>query len=94
MEHLVLVRADEAGQYLAQSVSVPQLHATAATADEAVRLVRGMLTAWLADARLVRIEVPAPESPWLKVAGMFADDPQYDEFLAEVEKARQADPGL
>ena len=31
----------------------------------------------------------ASDNPWIKYAGMFKDDPQFDEFLAEMESYRQ-----
>ena len=29
------------------------------------------------------------DNPWIQYAGMFKDDPQFDEFLAEMESYRQ-----
>jgi hypothetical protein len=29
------------------------------------------------------------DNPWIKYAGMFKDDPQFDEFLTEMESYRQ-----
>jgi hypothetical protein len=29
------------------------------------------------------------DNPWVKYAGMFQDDPQFDEFLAEINSYRQ-----
>jgi hypothetical protein len=34
-------------------------------------------------------EYISSDNPWIKYAGMFKDDPQFDEFLTEMESYRQ-----
>ena len=37
-------------------------------------------------------EAAVEPNPWLDSAGMFADDPTFDEFLEEIRAARERDP--
>lgn len=37
----------------------------------------------------LEIERPQTEHPWMKFAGMFKDDPQFDEMLAYIEADRR-----
>ncbi|MGF2036020.1 MAG: hypothetical protein RMZ43_012015 [Nostoc sp. CmiVER01] len=37
----------------------------------------------------LEIEVPKVENPWMKFAGMFKDDPQFDEMLGYIEEYRR-----
>src|SRR5438067_1476407 len=53
--HLVAVRPEPAGGFTAQVVGLPELSATAATREEAVRQVQVRLAEWLADGRLVSV---------------------------------------
>ncbi|MEH2414387.1 hypothetical protein [Nostoc sp.] len=36
----------------------------------------------------LEIEPPQTEHPWMKFAGMFKDDPQFEEMLAYIEAER------
>lgn len=93
MQYMVIVRSEAPDRYTAQAVSFPEIRAVRATAAEAVEEVRQSLAAWLASAKLVRVEVPSPDSgnPWLDTFGRSAADPDFDEFLGEIQRARLAD---
>lgn len=92
MQHLVIVRP-QADRYVAQSLTIPQVQAVAATEAEAVEQLTQSLAAWLASAKLVCIEVPVPNggNPWLDTFGRSANDPDFAEFLAEVQRGRGTD---
>jgi predicted RNase H-like HicB family nuclease len=93
MEQLVIVRPSGAGTYAARAVSVPEITAEAATEAEAVEQVRQSLTAWLASARVVRVDVPLPGkpgNPWLDYFGYAKDDPEFQDYLDELKRAREA----
>jgi hypothetical protein len=49
------------------------------------------LQARLEKAEIVTLEIDPPkaEHPWMKFAGMFKDDPQFDEMLAYIEADRR-----
>ena len=86
----VLVRPEGQGHFSAQAIGFPELKAEAATETEAVRKVRDSLLEFLSTSKLVKISVP-DENPWLKIAGHAANDPDFDEYLEEIRKARMAD---
>jgi hypothetical protein len=57
--------------------------------------VRGAIEEALADMEITTVEVDIPSraatsNPWLETAGMFQDDPLFDEMLAEVAAYRRA----
>jgi hypothetical protein len=93
MEQLVIVRPDGAGRYLAQAVTVPEVKAAADTEAGAVEQVRQSLAAWLASAKLVRVDVPvsATGNPWLDSFGRSANDPQFADYREELQRARSVD---
>ncbi|NEP41509.1 MAG: STAS-like domain-containing protein [Okeania sp. SIO2H7] len=39
--------------------------------------------------RLQELREKNPNNPWLQMAGIFADDPDFDDFLAEIEQYRR-----
>ncbi|MDY6804809.1 MAG: STAS-like domain-containing protein [Cyanobacteriota bacterium] len=43
----------------------------------------------MSDEELERLRKKEPSNPFLQIAGMFKDDPDFDEFLAEIEKYRR-----
>jgi hypothetical protein len=72
------------------------LSVEAATADEAVRQLRALVSAQLgAGARLLPLDVP--DNPWLAGAGMFRNDPLYDAWQDQIVQRRReldADPDV
>ena len=93
MEYPVIVRAEDGDGYVAQPIGLPELRVTAASEDEAVDAVRQALERWLASAKLVHVSVAmgTTGNPWLDAFGRSAADPDYDEYLEELRKARLAD---
>ncbi len=76
-------------------VTVFHLSAEGATAEKALAKVREELKARLrAGARIEAITAPYPNqvtdtNPWAEFAGMFEDDPQFDEFLEAMKEYRR-----
>jgi predicted RNase H-like HicB family nuclease len=94
MEQLVIVRPDEDGKYTARSVLVPEVKERGDSETEAVEKLRQSLAAWLASAKVVRVDVPLPGKTgnlWLDYFGYAKDDPQFQDYLEEIQRARQAD---
>ena len=93
MEYPVIVRAEDVDGYVAQPIGLPELRVTAATEDEAVAGVRRALQRWLASAKLVHVSVATGKTgnPWLDAFGRSATDPDFDEYLKELRRARRAD---
>ncbi|HEY7426662.1 MAG TPA: hypothetical protein VH682_20670 [Gemmataceae bacterium] len=93
MESLVIVRPESPDHYVAQSLAVPEVQAVAATEAEAIEQVRESLTHLMASGKLVRIHVPVPDSrnPWLQGFGRSADDPDFEDYLKEIQQVRSED---
>ena len=82
------------GQYTAVVPLLPACSAQARTREEVLQKVRVAIQETLAEMEITTVEVdvpthPATSNPWLETAGMFKDDPLFDEMLAEVAAYRQ-----
>ena len=87
----VLIENQENGRVLATVIGLPDCQAIGATKEEALTSLYERLTERLAKAEIVsiKIEPPKAEHPWMKFAGMFKDDPQFDDMLADIEAYRR-----
>ena len=74
------------------------LSADGATRDEAIAKVQQLCQDRLnGGAELVTVELAAPPHPWLPFAGMFKDDPDFQdvlEIIAENRRAMDEDPSI
>jgi hypothetical protein len=93
VQYPVIVRTEGVDQYLAQPLGIPELRVVAATEAEAIEQVSRALGHWLASAKVVQVTVSVADSrnPWLDAFGRSANDPDFDEFLEELQRARSAD---
>ncbi len=91
LNYPVLIESIETGEYRATILGWPECQATAANRDEALTQLRHIVTARLEKAEIVSLEIerPLPEHPWMKFAGMFKDDPDFEEVQADIEAYRQ-----
>lgn len=87
---LVQVRQESSGPFIAEVIGLPELHATGASAEEAVAQVRDRLTQWLAAGRLVFLTVPSMP-PLKKPTGWAKNDQLEQEFLEDLARMRQED---
>lgn len=90
LNYSVLIEEEEKA-YKATVWGLPDCEAFGTTREEALANVRQLLTARLAKAEIVSLEIDNPyfEHPWMKFAGMFKDDPDFDEVLADIEAYRR-----
>jgi hypothetical protein len=67
------------------------LSAEGATRDEALQRLRAEIDRRMAGgATVVPLEItPLEENPWVQGAGMFRDDPQFDEWQAAIQEYRR-----
>jgi hypothetical protein len=79
--------------YVAQPIGLPELRFAAASEAEAVAGVRQALERWLASAKLVHVSVATEKggNPWLDGFGRSASDPEFEEYLEELRRARLAE---
>lgn len=90
MHYPVVVRAESEHRYVARPVGLPEIEAEAATEQAAIDAVRQKLKNWLGDAKLVQVEVtPASGNPWVDFCGSSADDPDWEDYQAEVRRVRE-----
>ncbi|MBI3783620.1 MAG: hypothetical protein HY270_09475 [Deltaproteobacteria bacterium] len=91
MHYPVIVRAEAGNRYVARPVGLPEIEAEAATEQEAIDAVRHKLRTWLGTAKLVQVDVPeaASANPWLDFFGSSADDPDWEEYQAELKRIRE-----
>jgi len=79
--------------YVARPVLWPDSVAHGATEQEALDRVRVLIRDLLSRTQFVRVEVDVPkdqvDNPWLAKAGMFADDPTWDDFLTAMADFRR-----
>ncbi len=92
MQYQVSVQPSEQ-QFIASIVSIPGVTAEGQTKAEAIAKAKAMLEEKLAIGEFVTIEVEADrlrgDDPRIKHRGIFADDPTFDDFLAEIAAYRQ-----
>ncbi|MFQ4145988.1 type II toxin-antitoxin system HicB family antitoxin [Chlorogloeopsis sp. ULAP02] len=94
MQYQVLVQSYSENKFIASVVGIPNSTVEGGTREEAIALAKAALESQLASGELVTIEVGKEHSqqqtdPWLKHMGIFASDPTFDDFLAEVAAYRQ-----
>jgi hypothetical protein len=92
---VILLKQAEDG-YAARPVLWPDSVAHGTTEQEALDRVRALIRDLLSRTQFVQVEVDVPEHPvdnsWLAKAGLFADDPTWDDFLkAMADYRRQLD---
>lgn len=77
--------------YMAQVLTWPEMKLEATTREQALGLARTTIMQHLAQGEVVRVEIKPEEldNPWLKFGGMWADDPTFDDFVAEMERYRR-----
>ncbi|MFI5457817.1 MAG: hypothetical protein ACHRXM_20445 [Isosphaerales bacterium] len=85
---LIQVRPVPAGQFTAQLVGAADLQATAATREEAIEQLRGLLQEQVNLGLLLAIELPR-ENPLMRWFGHAKDDPTFDDYLNEIRKFRE-----
>jgi hypothetical protein len=87
----VLVQPNPEKGYTATVLGWVDLVVEAQTKEEALEKIRAELTHRLAKGEIISLDI-APvngEHPWMKFAGMWKDDPTFDDFLAEIKAYRE-----
>lgn len=94
MTYDVLVTKKGKKRYTARVLLLPEITATGENEAMVLEQIRTAITDLRANSHIVRLDVPSEDEmaddPWLKYAGMWADDPDWDIFQAEVEAFRHA----
>lgn len=89
---VMLFKQPENG-YVARPIFWPDVAAHGETEQEAIDRVRELLRDLLNQVQVVKVEIDLPanqtNNPWLTKAGMFANDPTWDDFLKVMHDYRQ-----
>jgi len=92
MTYDVILRKKQ-NKYIARVRDWPEVVIEEETREAALTQIKQHLTAYLSQApEVVQIElepVGAAAHPWLQFAGMWADDPTWDDFVTKVAAYRQ-----
>ena len=98
MEIPVLIEPVAGNGYRARTGDPLGLTAEGATADEALRTLQTLVAQRMASGtQLVPLSVSETASPWRRVAGMFENDPLFDEWqqaIAERRREMDNDPDV
>ena len=94
MRYTVFLRQHDGLQYAVVPL-LPLCSAQGRTREEVLHNVKVAIEETLANMEITTVEVslpsqPAPANRWLDTAGMFQDDPLFDEMLAAVAAYRRA----
>jgi predicted RNase H-like HicB family nuclease len=99
MQYTILIQNPTASHFTASVVEFPACVAEGKTREEALAAVRSALETQLAQSEIVTLDLSKansvtageiiPNHPWMKFAGMWADDPDLDEFMAAMKQLRE-----
>ena len=95
MQYPVIVRAKFTDRFIAEPLGIEGIQGEGTTAHAAAEDAGLALASWLGTAELYSVEIPlkpiSASNPWLESFGRSADDPDFEEYLAEIERARELD---
>ncbi len=94
MDYHILVEKQPTNGYVATALGWPDCVGEGETREEAIVQVRAAVADRLAHGEILRVQIEEPQpaepaDPWEAMAGRFADDPQWDEFQAELRRIRE-----
>lgn len=94
MQYQVFVQSQSEQHFVASVVGMPHLIGEGQTEAEAISKAKMLLEEQLATGKIVTIEVtpknPSSESvASMRYAGIFEDDPTFDDFMEKLAKIRQ-----
>lgn len=94
----VLVETTEDGKAIATVLELPSVHAIADTQQEAIDRTQKLLSERLAQAKIVSIQIESDVSkakhPVLEMAGIFKDDPDFEDVQRYIQEYRDEIDGL
>jgi predicted RNase H-like HicB family nuclease len=87
----ILIETPKSGGYRATALGLPNCRAKGATREIALQNIQQLLTDRLSQSEIVTLKIDSPRSkhPWMQFAGMFQDDPQFENMLADIQTYRQ-----
>ena len=94
MQYQVLVQSHSETKFTASVIGIPNATAEGQTREEAILKAKHALQQQLETGELVTIQLDSSSNgqetdPWIKHMGIFADDPTFDDWMAEIAAYRQ-----
>ena len=91
LSYSVLVENEQDGRFSAVVLGLSDCKSSGKTENEALENLQQLLQKRLKNSKIVTLEIDCPQTdnPWMKVAGMYKDNPLFDEVLAEIEAERR-----
>lgn len=91
LSYSVLVENEQDGRFSAVVLGLSDCKSSGKTENEALESLQQLLQKRLQNSKIVTLEIDSPQTdnPWMKVAGMYKDNPLFDEVLADIEAERR-----
>lgn len=92
MTYYIVVENGQEGHYTAQVLGWPETAVEGTSRQEVTTSVRRRISERLAQAEIIPVEIEPStptEHPWMKFAGMFENDPLFDDVLEHIQTHRQ-----
>lgn len=93
MVYDVLITQDANKRYIARVLAFPDILVSGCDETEVLQQVHAAIAHLQNNSRIVRLNVPSPTErqadPWLRAAGMWAQDPDWKRFQKAVQDYRQ-----
>lgn len=91
LNYSVLVEQQSENRWTAIALGGLDCKAQAPTREQALEELQRSIQERFSNAEITQLEVqvPSTEHPWMKFAGMFKDDPYWDEFLEDMAAYRR-----
>lgn len=94
MATAVLVTRHPDNHYTARALALSDVVASGASEAEAIAALRDTLADLQARSHVVQVDLPIPtastDDPWLRAAGIWADDPSWEAFQQAITAYRNA----
>ncbi|NEP61594.1 MAG: hypothetical protein F6K31_32360 [Symploca sp. SIO2G7] len=91
----ILLESQDDGLTVATVLEVPNLQTTDETKQGAIDKAKQLLQERLAKAEIIQISLPKKSSEYktslMKFAGIFAEDPNFQEIMSDIRKEREND---
>lgn len=93
----VLLESQPDGTHQASILGWLDCHAIGDTEEHAIEALREVVGKRLTHSKILQLEIPQPsvqpvvesDNPWVKFAGIFKDDPMFDEMLESIREHRK-----
>ncbi|MCP4359119.1 MAG: type II toxin-antitoxin system HicB family antitoxin [Chloroflexi bacterium] len=90
MTYYAILENGKKASFQASIIGFPDIIAKGSTRQEALANLQRAMSLRLSQVEIVPIELEATqaEHPWQKFAGIWADEPHFDEFLEDIKQYR------